>query len=97
MFSANSRYAKMALYTATTSDGRHVQAVTLPLPPQSVALAGFYQRPANERLDLVAARFLNDPTTFWQLCDANNTPVPDALAARPLVGIPRGNPNGQGS
>jgi hypothetical protein len=23
------------------------------------------------------------------LCDANNTPVADALAARPLIGIPR--------
>lgn len=91
MFSANSRYHKQPLYTATTSDGRQVQAVILPLPPQSVALSGFYQRPAGERLDLVAARFLNDPTAFWQLCNANNTPVPDALAARPLVGIPRGS------
>jgi hypothetical protein len=88
MFSANSRYAKQALYTATTSDGRHVQAVTLPLP-RPVALSGFYVRPVGERLDLVAARFLGDPTGFWKLCDANNAPVPDALAARPQIGIPR--------
>lgn len=90
MFSANSRYAKQTTYTATTSDGRQVQAVTLPLPPQSVPLAGFHPRPAGERLDLIAARFLGDPTAFWRLCDSNNTPVADALAARPRVGIPRG-------
>ena len=89
MFSANSRYAKQALYTATTPDGRQFQAVTLPLPPQAVVLSGFYVRPAGERLDFVAARFLGDPTAFWKLCDANNTPVPDALAARPQIGIPR--------
>lgn len=90
MFSANSRYAKQTLYTATTADGRQVQAVTLPLPPLATPLAGFYQRPSGERLDLIAARFLAEPTGFWRLCDANNTPVADALAARPRVGIPRG-------
>ncbi len=90
MFSANSRYINQTIYSATTSDGRQIPAVTLPLPPLSASLAGYYQRPTGERLDLVAARFLNDPTRFWKLCDANNTPVPDALAARPLVGVPTG-------
>lgn len=90
MFSPGSRYAKQSLYTATISDGRQVQAVTLPLPPQATALAGFHLRTAGERLDLIAARLLSDPAGFWILCDANNTPVADALAARPRVGIPRG-------
>ena len=89
MFSANSRYANQALYTATTADGKQVRAVTLPLPSQP-PLAGFHPRRTGERLDLIAARFLADPTRFWLLCDANNCPVPDALAARPMVGIPRG-------
>jgi hypothetical protein len=91
VFSAYSRYAKQPLYTATASTGQTVVAVTLPLPPLSTPLVGYYARPAAERLDLVAARFLNDPTTFWKLCDANNTPVADSLAARPLVGIPAGS------
>jgi hypothetical protein len=90
MFIANSRYAKQAVYIATTSDGRQVPAVTLPKPPLATGLAGFHTRRVGERLDLVAARFLADPTWFWRLCDANNTPVPDALAARALVGIPVG-------
>jgi len=35
-------------------------------------------------------RFLNAPTGFWQLCDANNAMVAGALAARSLIGIPPG-------
>lgn len=89
MFSPNSRYARQTTYTATTADGRQIVAVTLPLPRQP-ALAGFHQARAGERLDLIAARYLGDPTRFWLLCDANNTPLPDALASRSLVGIPRG-------
>jgi hypothetical protein len=38
---------------------------------------------------MMASFFLKDATTFWKLCDANNSVVPDALAARPLVGIPQ--------
>jgi hypothetical protein len=90
MFSADSRYIKQPIYTATTASGSQVPAVILPLPPLSVALAGYYQRPTGERLDFIAARFLNDPTWFWKLCDANNAPVPDGLAVLPLVGIPAG-------
>jgi len=49
---------------------------------------GYYRRAGSQRLDLIAAHFLKDSTTFWQLCDANNAVVPDALAARDLIGIP---------
>ncbi len=52
------------------------------------ALAGYYPRPDSERLDLVATRFLNAPTGFWRLCDANNVPLAGALGARSLIGIP---------
>jgi hypothetical protein len=90
MFSADSRYFKQTIYTATTATGQQVPAVTLPLPPLNASLAGYYQRPNGERLDLIAARFLHDPTWFWKLCDANNAPVPDGLAVQPLVGIPTG-------
>jgi len=90
MFSPNSRYYQQPLYTAVTAGGLQTPAVTLPLPPPPAALAGYYKRPVGERLDLVAARFLTDPTWFWKLCDANNSPVPDGLAAQPLIGIPTG-------
>ena len=63
-----------------------------PLPGPAV-VQGYYQpRGAGQRLDLIANYFLNDATAFWQLCDANNAVVPDALAVRSLIGIP---PTGQ--
>ncbi|HEU4389388.1 MAG TPA: LysM domain-containing protein [Blastocatellia bacterium] len=32
-----------------------------------------------ERLDNITARYLGDPTQFWQVCDANNAMRPDDL------------------
>jgi hypothetical protein len=89
MFASNSRYFPLTTYTVRLPDGRVVTATRLPLPGIT-GLAGFHQRVQGDRLDLLAARYLNDPTVFWRLCDANNTPVPDALAARDLIGIPTG-------
>ena len=89
MFAPNSRYAAMQTYSVTLPDGRVVTATRLPLPDPR-ALAGYHRRIAGDRLDLLAARYLKDPTLFWRLCDANNTPAPDALAARDLIGVPRG-------
>ena len=90
MFARNSRYARQQTYRITIADGRVVTAVRLPLP-QSLPLAGYHQNAQADRLDLLAARYLKDATFFWWLCDANNALAPDALAARPLIGIPKGN------
>lgn len=87
MFAPESRYASAATYCVTLSGGRVVAAVKVPAP-RTATLAGYYPRPASERLDLVAVRFLNAPTGFWQLCDANNAPLAGALGARQLIGIP---------
>lgn len=90
MFASNSRYANLQPYTVTMPDGRVVTATRLPLPPTSLPLVGYHRSRLEDRLDLLAARYLQDPTLFWKLCDANGTPAPAALAARPLVGIPVG-------
>jgi hypothetical protein len=87
MFAADSRYASAATYTVTLPGGRVVAAVKIPAPRTAI-VAGYYPRPASERLDLVAVRFLNAPTGFWRLCEANNAPVAGALGARELIGIP---------
>jgi hypothetical protein len=93
MFAANSRYYKLATYTVTLPDGS-VYAATRSAAPNPLRLAGYHRRVAGDRLDLLAARYLKDPTLFWQLCDSDNAPAPDALAASDLVGIPAG-PNTQ--
>jgi hypothetical protein len=90
VFTANSRYAKLAQYTITTPDGRMITATKLPFAPASLSLAGYHPTQQGDRLDLLAARYLKDPTLFWKLCDANGTPVAAALEARNLIGIPLG-------
>jgi hypothetical protein len=32
-----------------------------------------------ERLDMITARYLGDPTQFWRVCDANNVMQPEEL------------------
>jgi hypothetical protein len=90
MFASNSRYAKLAAYTVTLPDGRIVTATRLWQSPAQLPLAGYHRRVQGDRLDNLAARYLQDPTLFWKLCDANGAPVAAALEARPLIGIPLG-------
>ena len=89
MFANDSRYYGLGTYTITLPDGRVVTATNLPLPNTS-PLLGYHPKVVGDRLDLLAARYLNDPTWSWKLCDANDSPSPDALIARPLIGIPKG-------
>ena len=89
MFSANSRYSGLPTYTVVLGEGRSVTATTLPAG-RSAPLLGYHPRIEGDRLDLLAARYLKEPTGFWRLCDSNDSFSPDALAARPLIGIPPG-------
>lgn len=86
-----SRYSITNTYTLTLPNGQTVTALKSPLPGRAV-VQGYYRRAAAQRLDLIASFFLKDATTFWRLCVANNSVVPDALVARPLVGIPASAP-----
>ncbi len=91
MFFPGSRYSNMATYQVTRPDGTVIQAVKSPLPGRPLVL-GYHRRLVGQRLDLIAAHYLNDATAFWRLCDANNAMVPDALNAADLIGIPLGAP-----
>ena len=87
MFFTGSRYFKLAAYSVVTPGGTAVTVTRLPLPATPPIL-GAHPRQNGQRLDLIASHFLQDATAFWQLCDANNSPVPDALAVRGLILIP---------
>jgi hypothetical protein len=82
-----SRYSLADTYTVTPPQGPPITVLKPPLPV-TAATQGYYRRATAQRLDVIASFFLKDATAFWRLCDANNAIVPDALAARPLVGIP---------
>jgi hypothetical protein len=91
VFTSDSRYAGQATYTVTLPGGIQVTAVVPPQSqprPQQPPLAGYAA--GGERLDLVAVHYLNAPSGFWRLCDANNALLAGALAARALIGIPAG-------
>jgi hypothetical protein len=87
MFFPGSRYINLSIYQVKKLDGTTVTVTRLPLPANP-PLLGSYQRQAGQRLDLIASHFVNDATAFWQLCDANDSMAPDALAAHNLVSIP---------
>ncbi len=87
MFFPGSRYQNLAAYMIIRPGGVVVAVTRLPLPAPRTVL-GYHQRRQGQRLDLIAAHYLVDPTTFWKLCDSNGAVVPDALAAHDLIGIP---------
>ena len=88
MFTPDSRYAAQPTYTVSLADGRQVSAAVAPAP-RTVPIVGYRQGSRGERLDIVAVQYLNAPTGFWRLCDANNAMLAGALSARTQIGIPR--------
>lgn len=91
MFSPDSRYAKQPTYQVALANGSQVTAV-VPPAPNPVPIIGYAPATGDQRLDLVAVKYLNAATGFWRLCDANNSMVAGSLAARKLIGIPQGGP-----
>jgi hypothetical protein len=89
MFASDSRYLNQPTYPVALADGTQVTAV-VPVLPNPVPVVGYHQRAGAERLDIIAVQYLNAPTGFWRLCDANNSPLAGALAARAQIGIPAG-------
>jgi hypothetical protein len=54
----------------------------LPSPPRSTAPTtplAVHRVLADDRVDLLAARYLGDPDAWWRICDANAALDPDEL------------------
>ena len=88
MFDPASRYATLPVLTWTAADGTPVVYVTRRMLPRASAmpLLGETAARSDDRPDLLAARTLGDPTTFWRIADAN-----DVMDAADLV-EPTGRP-----
>jgi hypothetical protein len=85
VFDTTSRYLKVPTetITVTTRDGQtrvitYVMRRRLPAPGSMPTLFDHIVR-QGERLDNITARYLADPTQFWQVCDANVVRIPDEL------------------
>jgi len=87
VFAPSSRYFGAATYEARLPDGTFAAALVLPLP-RSTPPVGYHRRAVGDRLDLIAVKYLNDPTGFWRLCDANDALVAGAVEQRALIGVP---------
>lgn len=64
-------------------------------PPAAFATLTEHVVEAGDRLDLIAARYLDDPQQYWRLCDASGALDPDALlvVGKPVrVTLPEGLP-----
>ena len=87
MFDSKSRYAKAETYVVTDARGRQVQVVSTPPPPEQLLL-GIHLLKQGERLDLLAAKYLNDPAGYWRIAEQNDVMLPEALTEAREIEIP---------
>jgi hypothetical protein len=88
VFDRKSRYVTLAvIYRTVDRRGRTVQALT-PADRPVQATLGEHRRKDGQRLDHLAAFYLQDPNGFWRLAELNDVMLPDALAEADLIAIP---------
>jgi hypothetical protein len=85
MFDPNSRYANVpdATLEVTEADGqkrevRYKRRRFLPPPDEGTTFVEHIVV-QGDRLDVLTARYLGDPTWFWRLCDTNGVMNPAEL------------------
>jgi hypothetical protein len=85
MFDSTSRYFSIPTTTITVPDPedgtRDVRYVKRRIIPSGESMTTLVEHTfvEGERLDLITARYLGDPTQFWRVCDANNVMQPEEL------------------
>lgn len=79
-FAPSSRYYGIETATIELGGGvvRYVLRRFVP-PPERFALLQEHTVVQGERLDVITARYLGDPTLFWRICDANRAMRPHEL------------------
>lgn len=87
MFGPKSRYFQAETYTVRDARGRFVKVV-MPAPPPDQVLLGLHLLIQGERLDLLAARYLDDPAGFWRIAEQNDSMLPESLTEAREIEIP---------
>ena len=87
MFDSKSRYAKAETYVVTDARGREVTVVVPPPKPEQVQL-GIHLLQQGERLDLLAAKYTQDPAGFWRIAEQNDVMLPESLTEAREIEIP---------
>ena len=85
MFNSNSRYHNLPTTTITVT-GRNGEPVEIRyvrrrfIPSvEGETLIQEHIFAAKGRLDIITARYLDDPTLFWRVCDSNLVMKPEEL------------------
>lgn len=87
-FENNSRYVRFARLIETVDRrGRTVKALTPAIIPAEPEL-GEHRRREGQRLDHLAARYLDQPTGYWRIAAMNDAMSADVLTDAPVVKIP---------
>ena len=87
MFNKKSRYAQLPTYVVIDRRGRKVRVVPAALPPAH-RLLGFHRRRQGERLDHLAAGYLDDAAGAWRILEAGDVMLPEALSEALEIPIP---------
>lgn len=98
LFPANSRYYNSDTATLETTDGETVVYLKrrfIP-PADRFSLLQEHVVAQGDRLDNITARYYNDATQYWRICDANNAMRPEELTEeigrRLRITLPEGIP-----
>jgi hypothetical protein len=97
-FPESSRYRGIETAARALDDGRTVRYLRRRLvpSPDRFALLHEHEIVAGERVDDLAALYLDDPEQFWRLCDANGILRPADLTSAPgariRITLPEGIP-----
>ena len=87
MFEKKSRYYKAEIYQVPGPHGNAVNVVSVPAKPEEKPL-GIHKRQQGQRTDHLAYKYLNDPDSFWRICESNDVMLPEALSEAHEVIIP---------
>ena len=86
-YDPKSRYAKVPTYRVVDHRDRLVN-VTPSAPPPEQPIAGWHVRREGQRPDHLAAHYLDDPTGFWRLAEANDAIQAEWLTEQADIAIP---------
>jgi hypothetical protein len=88
IFTAKSRYVRYARITSAIDwRGRMVACLTSAETPQQGEL-GRHKLREGQRLDHLAAHYLDDPAGFWRIAELNDAMSVESALDTPLVRIP---------
>lgn len=82
MFDTKSRYVKAETDVVPDARGRAVTIVVPPPPPEQLLL-GIHLLKEGERIDHLAAKYVDDPAGWWRIAEQNDAMLAEAATASP--------------